>query len=412
MISTQGVVNTLHSKEEIMMGFKFTDEQLALKDLAREFFEKEVRPVMAELDARPNPKDCYPYELVRKGSEIGLRTLSIPEEYGGAGTNTVTQCLVFTTMCETEAGTGKIFSQCWKVMRSVMEVGTEEQKKLVLTEFAADPDYVCSYVASEPNSGSDNVSPYNAPPGSGISTTAIQDGNYFVLNGTKHMISLAGFSKLLLVWTRTSPNLPANDGLTGFLVPADLPGISYGQVHNKLGWRLYPNGEIFFDKVRVPKEFMLGELNRGVAVRAKINRGDLESAGMILGICKAIYRIAFDHAKNRIQGGTVIFKHPTVASMLSDMAMMIDILETYYYDAAYSAQNDPNFDRKRARFATIFARECVLKMIAHGLDITASSGIMHDHPMEKLVRDGLSVLHAAGTSSLFKVRMMSLLKQV
>ena len=106
------------------MAIKFTEEQVALKELAHEFFEKEVRPVMAEIDARPNPRDCYPRELVRKGSEIGLRTIALPEEYDGIGADLVTQTLVLATMAETEAGLGKLFSQCWKVTRAIAEVAS------------------------------------------------------------------------------------------------------------------------------------------------------------------------------------------------------------------------------------------------------------------------------------------------
>ncbi len=392
------------------MAIKFTDEQLDLRDLAREFFEKEVRPVMAEIDARPNARDCYPRELVRKGAEIGLKTLPLPEEYGGVDADIITQTLVFTTMCETEAGVGKIFSQCWKVARVIFDVGTEEQKKTFLTEYVKDPDCVCSICSTEPNSGSDNIGPYNPPPGQGISTTAVPDGDYYVLKGTKHLVSLAGFSKIMLVVARTAPHLPARQGLTTFLVPSNLPGISFGQVHNKVGWRLYPNGEIFFDNVRVPKKFMLGRLNEGTETTAKMNRGDLESPTVILGICKAIYRICLEHAKQRVQGGKPIIEHPTVGSMLSEMAMLIDVLEAYMFDIAYCVQTDPNYDKKKPRFGRIFARECVLKTIALSLDIMASSGIMRDHPIEKLIRDGMTLLHGAGTNSLHKVRMMPWLK--
>src|SRR4030042_4999211 len=118
------------------MAIKFTDEQLDLKELAREFFEKEVRPVMAEIDARPNPKDCYPAELIRKASEVGLRTLPLPEEYEGVEADLITQALIFSTMTEVEPGTAKVLSQCWKVSQNIMVNGNEEQKKKFLGEFA------------------------------------------------------------------------------------------------------------------------------------------------------------------------------------------------------------------------------------------------------------------------------------
>ncbi len=388
------------------MAIKFTDEQLALKEMAKEFFEREVRPVMAEIDARPNPKDCYPRELVRKGSEIGLRTLALPEEYDGIGADLVTQTLVLATMAETEAGLGKLFSQCWKITRAIVEVGTEEQKKKFLTQFARDHNCVCSLCITEPNAGSDNAAPYNPPPGEGISTTAVPDGDDYVLTGTKHLVSLAGFSKLMLVVTRTAPDLPARQGSTIFIVPSNLQGVSFGQVHNKMGWRLYPNGEIFFDKVRVPKENILGKLNGASETQAKMNKGDLETPAVVLGLCKAIYRICLDHARARVQGGKPIIQHPTVGSMLSEMAMMVDVQEAYMYDTAVCIQTDPNYDRRKVRFGRIFARDCMHKTTQLALDIMASSGIMRDHPIEKLIRDGLTKHHGSGPNSLLKLRIM------
>lgn len=391
------------------MTIPFTEEQIALRDLARDFFEKEVRPVSAEIDARPNPKDCYPAELVRKASEIGLRTLALPEEYGGVAADVVTKALLLATMCEVEAGTAKIISQCWKVSQVIVEAGTEAQRKKFLTEFAEDPNYTCSILMTEPNAGSDNILPYNAP-GAGVALTAVRDGESYILNGTKHMSSLVGFSKLLLVYARTDRNQPVHRGTSTFLVPHDLPGISYGQVHNKMGFRLYPNGETFFDHVRVPKEYRLGEENAGFATFSQIFRGSLEIPAMYLGIGKAIYRIVLDHARQRVQGGRPIIEHQAIGMMLAEIAMMVDTLEGYLWDTAYHIQNDTDYDVKKTRFGKIFSCDCVVKVILLGLDILGGSGIMRDHPMEKLVRDGLTFLHGDGTNSINKLRVVPLLK--
>lgn len=385
---------------------RFTEEQLVLKEMAQEFFEKEVRPVMAEIDARPNSRDCYPHDLIRKGSELGLRTLALPEEYGGIGADLVTETLVLSTMAETEAGLAKLFSQCWKISRGIMEAGTEEQKKKFMTQFANDPDCVLSLCITEPNAGSDNAAPYNPPPGQGIATTAVADGDDFILNGTKHLVSLAGFSKIMVVLARTAPELPQREGTTFFIVPSDLPGVSFGQVHQKMGWRLYPNGEIFFDKVRVPKANILGKLNGAAETAAKMNRGDLETPAVILGLCKAIYGHCLQHARTRVQGGKPIIQHPTVGSQLSEMAMMIDVQEGYMYDSARIIDTDPNYDRKKVRYGRIFARESMNRIMPYALDIMASAGIMRDHPIEKLFRDGLTKHHGSGPNSLLRLRTM------
>jgi len=392
------------------MDTRFTEEQIALKEVAREFFEREVKPVMAEIDARPDPKDCYPRELVKKGSQIGLRTVGLPKELGGGGADIVTRTLMFEAMSEIEPGTAKIFSQCWKFSNTLYTLGTEEQKKKFLTEFIEDHDFTGSMCNTEPNSGSDNVLPYNGTDG-GIATTAVPDGNYYVLNGMKHMISLAGFSKLLVVYARTDRNVPASRGTTTFLVPADFPGVSYGQVHNKMGWRLYPNGEIIFTNVRVPKEYMLGKLNAGITQASENQRGDIENPTTYLGICKAIYKLALEFSRERVQGGKVIIEHQAVGSMLSEMAMTIDVLEAWVYDTAYRVKMDQKIvDTKKQPFGRIFARDSVFKVIILGLDILASIGIMREYPLEKLIRDAISFAHGGGSSSILKLRCVPFLK--
>ena len=391
------------------MPIEFTDGQIDLKELAREFFEKEVKPVMAEIDARPNPEDCYPKELIRKASEIGLKTLPLPEEYDGVNADIVTQALVFSTMCEVEAGTAKALSQCWKIAQGIMIHGTEGQKKKFLREFVEDQDYVFAMSRTEPDSAGDNSLPYDGPEG-GMKLTAVPDGDHYILKGCKNMPSLAGYAKCQVVFTRTDRTVALRHGTTAFLVPHDLPGITYGKSHNKMGFRLYPNREVFFDSVRVPKEYMIGKINKGLNLFTDVRWATLEMPSLNLGICKGIFKLALDHARQRVQGGKPIIEHQSVGLMLAEMAMLIDTLEASIYDFAYS-YTDPKFDgRLKSRFARIFPRECFIRVMLLGLDVVASAAIMRDHPMEKLIRDGLTFLHGDSTTSLNKLKILPLLK--
>ena len=393
------------------MAIKFTDEQLDLKELAREFFEKEVRPVMAEIDGRPNPKDCYPAELIRKASQIGLRTLPLPEEFEGVDADLITQALVFSTMTEVEPGTAKVLSQCWKVAQTIMTYGTEAQKTKFLGEFAKDHDYVYSISITEPDAAGDNFLPYDGPEG-GLKTTAVPDGDHFIIKGSKTMSSLVGYSKCLVVFTRTDRKVASRLGTTIFLVPADSPGITYGQIFNKMGYRCYPNGEAFFDSVRVPKEYMLGKLNGGYGLTGGVPWSPIEMQALYLGICRGIFKIALEHARQRVQGGKPIIEHQSVAIMLSEMAMMVDALEATLYDFAVSIKENIGNRAMKARFARIFPRDCFIKVMVLGMDVVASAGIMRDHPMEKLIRDGLTFGHGDGTTSLNKLRVIPFLKNM
>ena len=391
------------------MTITFSDEQIALKELAQDFFIKEVKPVAAEIDARPDPKDCYPAELINKASQLGLRTIGIPEEYGGGGADIVTKSLLLDSMTEIEPGTAKCLSQCWKVCQVITEGGTEAQKQKFLTQFVEDHDCTGSVLLTEPNAGSDTLlDPEDLK--SGVSMKADEDGDCYVLNGTKHMSSLVGFSKVLIVYARSDRSVPAKIGTTTFIVPSDLPGITYGQVHDKTGYRLYPNGESFWDNVRVPKEYILGEVNHGLSSRAKFG-ASVEIASMTLGICRAMYKIALEHARQRIQGGKPIIEHQTVGTMLAEMGMLVDNLETYLYETAFQIRDNPKFDRSKATYVNILSRESFMRIMLLALDVMGGPGIMRDHPMEKFLRDGITWLHASGTNSLNKLRVAATLRK-
>lgn len=392
------------------MPYQFTDEQLAIRELAVDFFIKEVKPVAAEMDARPNPKDCYPAELIRKASKIGLRTLGLPEEYGGAGADVVTKSMVLAATTEIEPGTAKCLSQCWKVMQVINEGGTEEQKKKFFTMFAEDDDCTGSVLLTEPNAGTDTLlDPEDLK--SGVSMKADEDGDCYVVNGTKHMSSLVSFSKVHILYARTDRSVPAKQGTTTFIVPVEeMSGLSYGQIHDKMGYRLYPNGETFWDNVRIPKKYILGKVNEGLSSRAQFG-ASVEIASMTLGICKAMYNIALEHAKQRVQGGKHIIHHQTVGSMLAEMKIMNDALETYLFDTAFQIRDNPKVDRSKATYTGIFSRECFMKLMLLAIDIMAGVGIMRDHPMEKFIRDGLTWLHASGTNSINRLRVAQTIRK-
>ena len=392
------------------MAVIFSEEQIALKELAQDFFIKEVKPVAAEMDARPDPKDCYPLELLRKASAIGLRTLGLPEEYGGAGADVVTKSLLLAAMTEIEPGTAKCLSQGWKVMQVINEGGTEAQKKKFFTMFAEDEDCTGSVLLTEPNAGSDTLlDPQDLK--SGVSMKADEDGDCYVVNGTKHMSSLVGFSKIHILYTRTDRSVPAKQGTTTFIVPVEeMSGLTYGQIHDKLGYRLYPNGETFWDNVRIPKEYILGEVNEGLSSRVQFG-ASVEVASMTLGICKAMYNLALEHAEQRVQGGKPIIQHQTVGSMLAEMKILTDTLEIYLFDTAFQIRDNPKFDRRKATYTSIFSRDCFTKTMLLALDVLAGVGIMGDHPMQKFLRDGITWLHASGTNSLNKLRVAETLRK-
>ena len=240
-----------------MIDFELTEEQLTWQKIARDFSEQEIRPIAAKLDRSENLLADFPWELVRKGSKLGLRTLSLPKEYGGPDLDMLAWLVIIDELGYADISCAKIFSQCWKLSRAIANAGTKEQKDRFLPAFRDDDTFLLTGAQTEPESGSDSHLPYDAP-NAGVRLSAERVGDHYVLNGRKHFISHAPVSKLLLVIARTDKTVGTSIGTRDFLVPRDTPGLTFGAVHDKVGFRIYLQGEINFDNVRIPVENLLG----------------------------------------------------------------------------------------------------------------------------------------------------------
>ncbi len=385
------------------MQYPFSDDQLALAERIRTFMEQEVAPVASEIDARPDPKDCYPKDLINKASKLGLRTIAVPKEYGGMDADITTKTLALWTGAQIEIGTIKCLSQCWKVSTAIAKCGTEGQKEKWLKMFVEDDDCVCSVVMTEPDHGSNNLL-RQSDPSLGIGTTAVKDGDYYVINGVKHFNSLVGFSKIYFLLARTDPHVPVYKGTTCFLVHGDQPGVKHGRVHDKMGYRLYPTAESFYEDVRVHKDDILGELNGGFETFASVFRGSAELPGCNTGICRGIFNFCREHAKRRIQGGKPIIEHQNVQSMLAKMLMDIEVAEQFMWRICWGVVNDATFNPRFTRYGKVFSDQVALRTIGRATDILGGIGILRDYPIEKMMRDLLTFLHGDGTDSLNLLR--------
>ncbi len=385
------------------MQYPFTQEQLDLAERIKTFMEKEVAPVATEIDARPDPKDCYPKELINKASKLGLRTIAVPKEYGGMGAGITARTLGLWAGAQIEIGTIKCLSQCWKVTTAINKVGTKAQKDKWLKMFVEDDDCVCSVVMTEPNHGSNNLY-RQSDPSLGLETSAVKDGDYYVINGVKHFNSLVGFSKIFILFARTDPSVPVHKGTTCFLVHGEQPGVKIGRVHNKMGYRLYPTAESFYENVRVHKDDILGKLNGGFETFATVFRGSAELPANNTGIMRGIFNYCRDYAKQRIQGGKPIIEHQSVQSLLAKMLMDIEVAEQFMWRICWGVENDPTFTPRFTRYGKVFSDKAALRVIGRALDVLGGVGILRDYPIEKMIRDLLTFLHGDGTDSLNLLR--------
>ena len=325
------------------MDFTLSNEQRTWQMTARKFAQEEIRPISLERDAIADPRETFDWEIIRKGSRLGFRTLAVPKEWGGHGTDFVTQALVMAELARGDSAISKTFSQCWKWSHLIAATCTDEQKRRFLAPFLADDTFLLGKGISEPSAGSDNRLPPEDDPKAGLKLRAERRGDEWILNGEKCFIANASVGKLFFIDARTDPKAPLRQGTTMFLVPRDTLGLRIGKVFNKSGWRFYQNGEMIFENARVPHANVVGEV--GGAIKKAGGRGgdttggdlfgDLELAANALGICDDACETALRYAKNTKQGGQSLFAQQNVQLQIGKMFMLTEALRSFVLRVAW-----------------------------------------------------------------------------
>jgi alkylation response protein AidB-like acyl-CoA dehydrogenase len=262
------------------MDFNLSNEQRSWQMAARKFADEEIRPITLERDTISTPRETWDWDIIKKGSRLGFRTMAVPKEWGGQGTDFVTQALVMTELAKADSAISKAFSQNWKWSHLISASCTEEQKQRFLPGFVADDTWVLGKGITEPSAGSDNRMPQDDPK-TGIKLRAERKGDEWILNGEKAFIANAPIGKLFFIDARTDATVPPKQGTTLFLVPSDTPGFRIGKVFNKSGWRFYQNGEMIFENARVPHANVVGDV--GGAIRKTGGSGGDTTGGDLFG---------------------------------------------------------------------------------------------------------------------------------
>ena len=303
------------------MDFGLSDQQKQWRDKAREFAMEEIRPIAMQRDRIAAPRETWDWDIIKRGSALGFRTLAVPKEWGGPGTDFVTQGLVMAELAKGDSAISKAFSQNWKWSHQIAQFCTKDQKERFLRPFLADDTYTIGSGSTEPNAGSDNRYPPRDAPKSGWRLKAERHGDEWLLNGEKTFIANGSVGKLFFVSTRTNPDVPIRDGTTVFLVPSDTPGFRVGKVFNKAGWRFYQNAELIFENARVPHANVVGEVHNGVKVRsgASAEFGDFELAANALGVCDAACESAMQYAKKATRAGKRVYDQQLVQLKINEM---------------------------------------------------------------------------------------------
>ncbi|MGZ5150061.1 MAG: acyl-CoA dehydrogenase family protein [Burkholderiales bacterium] len=393
------------------MDFSLNEEQRGWQMEARKFAHDEIRPISLERDRIADPRDTFDWNIIRRGSKLGFRTLAVPKSWGGHGADLITQALVMAELARGDSAISKTFSQCWKWSHLIAASCTEDQKTRFLKPFLADDTFVLGKGGSEANAGSDNRMPPEDDPRAGWKMRAERHGDEWILNGTKLFIANGSVAKLFFVDARTDPNVSIREGSTMFMIPRDTPGFRVGKVFNKRGWRFYQNGELIFEDARVPHANVVGEVNGGVKARAtdKSEFGDLELAANALGICDDAVGLATKFAHTRLRAGKPVIEHQLVQLKLNEMYALTEALRSFVLRVAWERDNKLP-DTGNNVLVMNFSADAVQRVTRLNMDIHGAAGCMMNARVDKLVRDAMIWTHLGG-DTVQRVKVVKRLKQ-
>lgn len=372
------------------MQFELTDEQKMIQDMARKFAEREIKPVAAELDRTHR----HPEEIVKQMGELGLMGVTIPDEYGGAGMDYVCYVLAMIEISKACASCGVIMSVCNSLYNfPVYKYGTEEQKQEYLRPVASG-EYLGCYGLTEAGAGSDPAK---------MSTTAVLDGNEWVINGSKKFITNGNVARYCVVAASTDKS-QGYKGISSFIVDLhNTPGFHVGTVEEKLGINASGTAELVFEDARVPKENQLGKLGEGFKqMLTTLDGGRIGIASQAIGIGRAVLEEAIEYSKTREQFGRSISSFQAIQWKLSDMATQLDAAELMTLRAAWLEQNGRGYE-KEAAMAKLFASDTAMWAAVEGVQILGGYGYCKDYPMERHMRDAKITQIYEGTNEIMRL---------
>jgi acyl-CoA dehydrogenase len=367
------------------VSFELTDEQRDLRALAHEFAEKEIRPRAAEYDEH----STHPEDVIAKAHELGLMNIHIPEEFGGPGLSIFDGILVGEELSWGCSGiTVSIIANTLGAAPVVL-AGSDEQKREWLSPLIEEP-ILCSFALTEPNAGSDV---------SGIQTTAVRDGDDYVLNGSKMFISNAGHAAWMVVFASTDKS-KGHRGLSAFIVPADADGFTVEKHLDKMGQRATDTSAVAFQDVRVPAAYRLGEEGEGfkIAMRTLDHTRPGTAIGAV-GVARAAYELSVDYSRERVQFGQPIAMNQGVNFLIADMAAEIEAARLLTWQAAWLLDQGKRATLQSS-FAKRFASDTAMKVTTDAVQIFGGYGYMKEYPVEKLMRDAKLFQIYEGTSQI------------
>lgn len=353
------------------MAIVYTDEQKELIALVRDVAQNEILPHVAAAD---EAGECPP-ELFQWGFDLGLHMVEIPEEYGGMGLSYETCAMMFEELAKVDAAYADTFVTNFVAFRNIMLNGTPEQAQHFV-DMTADGGFA-AFCLSESCAGSDVAA---------MRTTAVRDGEDYVLNGTKTFITNGSISNIYVVFAKTDPAAGAH-GITGFLIDGDTPGLSAGAKEHKMGFRLSDTSEVVLEDVRVPASAVIGEVGRGMSIALNaLNLSRAFISTLAVGIMQRALDEAVAYAKQRKQFDTRLIDMPMVQTLLADMAIKTEAARVMVNNCMQEMDRG-EMVRKDGAIVKTFVTDVMQEVVSNAVQVFGGYGYSKDYPVEKLMRD-------------------------
>jgi hypothetical protein len=391
---------------------QLSEEQRLMRQSCRDFVDGVVKPFIKHNWQREwdmNPDARLPAEILKGADQIGIRTLGVPEEFGGVELDPKSEVTTFALISEEiargDSGLADKLVQNWKVSVLLRNLAPRHLQEKWFKRLVADPQFLLAHCLTEPRGASDRWLPYNVPEAA-MQTRAVKANGGWVINGRKQFISNGYDASLYVVYANTNPKVGMLQGTSSFLVPRETKGLTVARCNETMGCRFMNNGELVFEDMFVPDDHLLVENDALGKAGVYFRPGKIIQASKNLGVGVHAFEAASEYAQNYVQGGRILIKHQAVALRLADMATRIEAVRALLDRAARAVDDDAPDADVLCNMVKVFASEEILKVAQHCLELHGGNGVMLDFGVEKIFRDAAIFLHMDATVDISRFKIV------
>lgn len=395
-----------------MLDGGLSEEQRMMRQSCRDFVDDVVLPFVRDNWKREwsmEPEDRLPPHILEAADKIGIRTLAVPEEFGGAelekGTEVSTFAMIAEEIARGDSGLADKLVQNWKVSVLLRQLAPRPLQEKWFKRLVEDPQFLLAHCLTEPRGASDRWLPYNVPEAA-MQTKAVKTNGGWVVNGRKQFISNGYDAGLYVVYANTNTKVGMLQGTSSFLVPRDTKGFTVARCNETLGCRYMNNGEVVFEDMFVPDDHVLAENDALGKAGIYFRPGKIIQAAKNLGVGVRAFEATADYVQNYVQGGRILIKHQAVALRLADMATRIEAVRALTTRAASAVDDNSPDAEVLCNMAKLFASEEIMKVAQHAVELHGGNGMMLDFGIEKLFRDAAIFLHMDATVDVSKMKIV------